>query len=327
MPWVVGIDEAGYGPNLGPFVMSMAVLTVPSDHVETDHWRLFRQVVRRACDPDDGRLAVDDSKAVYTPARGLAGLEKNLCPFLWDQRWALALRQESIPVETLWRNCCLTPLDDLRAEPWYQPMGKLPASGICTRTLQARRVDLRLAFVDAGAGVLDLRSVILFPAQINALIAEHDTKAAMTAYALRRLLAHLPHLGRHDDPSTVLIDKLGGRNRYHELLQSSFARAPVMICCESARRSCYQVSLPKGTWEVRFEPRADARHFAVALASMMSKYLRELLMVQLNRFWQGHLPGLKPTAGYPADAARFYRDIQPARERLGIPDEVLWRVR
>jgi ribonuclease HII len=134
------------------------------------------------------------------------------------------------------------------------------------------------------------------------------------------LLSHLPHLGRHDDPSKVFIDKLGGRNRYHELLQNSFAHAPVLIRCESAQQSGYEVRLQKGAWEIRFEPKADRRHFAVALASMMSKYLRELLMVQFNRFWRGHVPGLKPTAGYPADAERFYRDIQAARERLAIPD-------
>jgi len=35
-----------------------------------------------------------------------------------------------------------------------------------------------------------------------------------------------------------------------------------------------------------FEPRADRQHFCVALASMVSKYLRELLMLEFNRFWQ-----------------------------------------
>ena len=29
MPWIVGLDEAGYGPNLGPFVMSLVAFRVP----------------------------------------------------------------------------------------------------------------------------------------------------------------------------------------------------------------------------------------------------------------------------------------------------------
>jgi hypothetical protein len=36
-------------------------------------------------------------------------------------------------------------------------------------------------------------------------------------------------------------------------------------------------------------------------------------------------PGLKPTAGYPVDAARFYEAIRPVREKLGIPDHAVWR--
>ena len=31
MPWVVGIDEAGYGPNLGPLVQSAVALRLPDD--------------------------------------------------------------------------------------------------------------------------------------------------------------------------------------------------------------------------------------------------------------------------------------------------------
>ena len=31
MPWVVGIDEAGYGPNLGPLVQAAVALHLPDD--------------------------------------------------------------------------------------------------------------------------------------------------------------------------------------------------------------------------------------------------------------------------------------------------------
>jgi hypothetical protein len=58
---------------------------------------------------------------------------------------------------------------------------------------------------------------------------------------------------------------------------------------------------------------------------MVSKYLRELLMREFNHFWQGHVPDLKPTAGYPADAARFFEAIRPAAERLGLSEAALWR--
>jgi hypothetical protein len=58
---------------------------------------------------------------------------------------------------------------------------------------------------------------------------------------------------------------------------------------------------------------------------MVSKYLRELLMGELNRFWQQHVPGLKATAGYPTDALRFLEAIRPAAETLKIPEVAIWR--
>jgi hypothetical protein len=58
---------------------------------------------------------------------------------------------------------------------------------------------------------------------------------------------------------------------------------------------------------------------------MFSKYLREILMREFNRFWQTHLPDLKPTAGYPGDSARYYAEIKPVAKRLGIPEAALWR--
>ncbi len=65
----------------------------------------------------------------------------------------------------------------------------------------------------------------------------------------------------------------------------------------------------------------------MALSSMYSKYIRELHLGLFNGFWREHLPGLRPTAGYPEDARRFLGDINDLRKSLDIKDEILIRDR
>jgi len=55
---------------------------------------------------------------------------------------------------------------------------------------------------------------------------------------------------------------------------------------------------------------ADGRFLPVSLASMVSKYLRELLIGSLNRYFIGFSADLKPTAGYWKDGLRFIEDIK-----------------
>src|SRR5262245_2242807 len=79
MAWIVGIDEAGYGPNLGPFVMSAVACRVPDDRTDADLWQALREVVRRHSDEEDeadDRFMVDDSKLVYS--NGLGRLERGV---------------------------------------------------------------------------------------------------------------------------------------------------------------------------------------------------------------------------------------------------------
>ena len=72
--------------------------------------------------------------------------------------------------------------------------------------------------------------------------------------------------------------------------------------------------------------KADS-HLPAALASMASKYLRELAMRAFNDFWRRSVDGLRPTAGYPQDAKRFKAQIAAVQAELGIDDRLLWRER
>src|SRR5262245_35179074 len=67
MRWV-GIDEAGYGPNLGPLVMT-AVVAEGSDERPPDVWADLPSAVARA-GGDPEHLWIDDSKAIYKAGKG-----------------------------------------------------------------------------------------------------------------------------------------------------------------------------------------------------------------------------------------------------------------
>ena len=128
-------------------------------------------------------------------------------------------------------------------------------------------------------------------------------------------------------PLAFHCDKQGGRNFYAAPVQQAFPDGWVVAERESADESRYRVERLDRPVTVTFRPRAEAESVAVALASMLAKYLREVCMRQFNRFWAAHVPGIRPTAGYPGDARRFFDEIRPAMEKLGLADDRVWRKR
>ena len=150
------------------------------------------------------------------------------------------------------------------------------------------------------------------------------SKGAVLRHGLTELVRECWSLDG-DEPLTFFIDKHGGRNTYAAMLQDAVPEGMVLTHRESLASSVYSVAGLKRAVRWTFQPRADAEHFPVALASMVSKYVRELLMGEFNRFWCEQVPELKPTAGYPGDARRFYQAIHPILQRLGIAESAVWR--
>jgi ribonuclease HII len=319
MAWVVGIDEAGYGPNLGPFVMSSVALRVPDDLAALSGWQLLRSAVRKACDDDDGRIPVDDSKALYGAATGLARLEAGvlavLAPWLVPGGAALAdflgrLAPDSVP--------------DIRGECWYRGDTRLPVEAEAGEAV-ASAGRFAAACDGAGATMGTVRSVVLCPARFNALLDRWETKSAVLVHGFTELLRRSRAELGTQERIAVFVDKHGGRNNYAAMLQDAVGDGMVVAVQESALRSHYRVLGVEPEITITFQPRADADHFTVALASMVSKYLRELFMGEFNRYWTGHVPDLAPTAGYPGDAGRFLGAIRPVMAKLGVSESVVWR--
>ena len=337
MPWVVGVDEAGYGPNLGPLAQAAVAVRLP----ETDPagWASFAPWARRIGERDPARILVDDSKLVHSGKYGFARLEQVVAAFLGlpgaiagslPPSTALTKPRRKSPGvatptstwgETLGALAVPGVADDLRAEAWFDPALPLP---LFADAPPDHRPLLCAAGLDAIVVGLNLVPTPVF----NRVVAGSDSKAAVLAAGLVALLSRTQtRLPPDGEPVLLLCDKQSGRARYAHLLEAAFPGAAVITERESVAESRYRLTGLGREVSARVIPEADGHSIAVALASCLAKYAREVSMRQFNAHWANLVPGLRPTAGYPVDAKRFLADIRPAMARLGLPDELVWRVK
>lgn len=316
MGLLIGMDEAGYGPNLGPLVVTVTVWEVPGSPREFDLWAAMADVASKTPAQEPLKLQIADSKLVYSPGKGVAALEKSVLS-------ALRLLGHSPRTLTALSDHLKLEISNLKVQipPWL--IGRdLP---LPTESDTSLIGDIATKWLEcccrANVTLRAIRSEIVQPERFNALVRDCDNKALALSRLSLNLLRSVWN-PEDEQPTLVICDKHGGRNRYDDLLAEILDDQMVFSVGESRERSVYRV----GSTEIRFQMKAEA-NFPVALASLVCKYVRELSMDAFNQFWSEHVPGVKPTAGYPLDAVRFRRDIAEAQSRLGISNDVLWRER
>lgn len=320
MAVVAGIDEAGYGPLLGPLVVSATAFRLPDEALGADLWERFADAVCKGAPRKSGRLQVADSKVIHKCAEGVRALERNLLPFL-----ALLGPLPTGLRAHLERLRCAN-VACLDGYPWYRGRDlPLPHSVEAPALLDgAQLLQSRLAA--AGGAFIDARTELLDAAEFNREVKSAGLKSVTLA---RRIAVLMQHLWQTlaEEKVLLVVDKQGGRHMYSTFLRAVFSDAEVRTFEEGADRSAYEVTDGRRALHVRFEPYADSRYLPVALASMLSKYTRELCMELLNSYWRPRVADLKPTAGYYQDGKRFLLEIDAARRAEGIARDLLERCR
>lgn len=313
----VGIDEAGYGPLLGPLCIGAAAFRVArgTPWCEVDRFRVdLRRPLRGLIGPvPKGRtrgsralpVPVDDSKRVLARF-GVTGLARGVGAF------ASALDRP--PPEDL--ADLLFRFSDRQAEefasrPWFEDLYSAPVP----RYPWTGPLDER--FRRKGVEALDLRVLPVDAAELNEAFEVVGNKARVLGTLSATLL--LSVLDRYPgEDALVVMDRQGGRKDYAGYLADIFPFARVDAVPAPKAQARYVVGLPDRKLRFVFATRGDETSLACGWASLIAKLTRELFMTRLNAWFGTRVDGLRPTAGYVQDGRRFLEDVGSVLEDEGL---------
>lgn len=331
MGLLVGIDEAGYGPHLGPLVVAAAAIDFPGDRLpDPDLWDALAPNVCKRPARRQPHVLVCDSKLAYAGGGDLAALERTVLGFLavgGVRPPTLADLQSATAPHPPAAGDGAVSNGAAASEPWHRPESvALPASTAAAE-IEAAADCLRHALASIGAVPAGLWVNVASAARLNHLMDGDRNKAGALFYLASDLLA-AAQARCPDRPIHVTMDRHGGRRYYGELLSGAFPMTPVETVSEAPEKSRYRLLRgPAATVDLTVCERCEDWSLVTALASMAAKYVRELHMAQLNDYFRSRVPGLRPTAGYGLDAWRFLDDVAAARVSAGVPDTAILRNR
>ena len=307
---VVGIDEAGFGPLLGPLIVSSSTFLLPHHLLKSDLWQVLRRSVASKRKHLAGRLLIADSKKAHSKSLGIKHLQRTVLSCL------KCLGKEPSTLTELLILLCPDCLEQLSEYPWYKKIdGQMLSADKADMAIVSQVLSDDLS--SNGIELLELKSCCLDVAYYNKMVNTVKNKASVLFTATSQLIKNAFDNFKADDLQ-IIIDRQGGRTHYRKALLTMFPDTDLRILRESQTDSSYELKTNGKSarrtadkcMRLHFVVRADDNFLPVSLASMVSKYVRELLVYNMNRYFVGFCPDLKPTAGYWKDGLRFIQDIK-----------------
>lgn len=295
---VVGVDENGLGPQLGPLVATALVAEV--DDYDADRFRKL-----------GFELEVGDSKQTSAfgkmehaegVALALAELEAGRVPKTFDELL------EALSLDGLLSLRAPCP-DRSTAKQCWHPELQLP---MYEGDVAEGRAILR-KLKRAGFRIRRLRTTLACAGVLNEALDAGRKKLQVDLNLFERLL--LDAAASFDEPLLAYCGLVGGIRNYTKYFRH-FDEDAVKVVSEKKGLFEYEVD-DVGT--VLFEIKADDHHLPVGLASMLGKYVRELGMARIIRYYREQDPELPKASGYHDSVTKRFVDGTVAlRKKLDI---------
>ena len=305
MAILIGIDEAGYGPLLGPLVVSGTGFELPDELLAQPLWDVLRQSVTKNRSGSSGRIVINDSKKIHHKQGDYKLLQRGVLACL------NAGPSEKLPNNAgeLLQLLSVRDIDQLNDYPWYNSTAKDWPLKYDKDDINTTAAALKTNLSQNNIKIVGLWTHPLPAGHFNQLVNVMNNKATVLFHLAGQIIYRAWQKFSNDNLN-IVIDKQGGRTRYRMKLQRMFPELDMKIIKENEAISSYQLSDANSCMKIHFVAKGDQRQLPVALASMTSKYVRELFMEMLNAYFNKNCPGITPTAGYYKDGKRFIADLE-----------------
>jgi ribonuclease HII len=298
----VGIDENGLGPRLGPLVVTGIVARVTDDGAK---------IARRK---PQGALAkrLGDSKVMVSHGDVALG-----------EAWARALGRrlglESDSPDVLLHQLMTDPRDELRrpcpshveAQCWNTAAEAYQAEGNLVNTVVT---DLDKLAVK-GLDVVGVRTRVVCTKRLNEARDIGRSRFDVDLHSMEQMILDVRQ--KWSNELDVICGKVGGYARYSGAFGPLAGRLHAIVE-EGAKRSEYRFP---GLGHIAFVRDADETDLLVAMASMVGKWVRELLMGRIVRFYGlSNDLGLAASGYHDPVTEKFVQATALSRRRRAIPD-------